>query len=86
MHQRLVSLLILAAAPVLPVMARAGHRAWPKAGSETALSWAHRERLILVQQGRRKGSGRGDHDPARDAVNAGKILPLQQILQQTKGR
>ncbi|NQV58965.1 MAG: PepSY domain-containing protein [Alphaproteobacteria bacterium] len=40
----------------------------------------HRGGLIFVQQGRR------DHDRARDAVNAGKTLPLQQILQRISGR
>ena len=37
--------------------------------------WVHRHGLLLVKQDR--GS---DHDRARDAVSAGDVLPLQQIL------
>jgi len=43
---------------------------------------------MLVPQGRGTGKYRGgrDHDRARDAVSAGNVLPLQQILRQIEGR
>ncbi|MBV38619.1 MAG: hypothetical protein CMM23_08195 [Rhodospirillaceae bacterium] len=37
--------------------------------------WVHRHSLLLAKQNRDS-----DHDRARDAVSAGDVLPLQQIL------
>ena len=85
MFQRLFNIVILAAALIPLASARADHRtlptlAWPFEWLERPTAWDQQGRAILVQQGRR------DHDRARDAVSAGKILPLQQILQRIRGR
>lgn len=89
MVQRIFSILIVAAVLSLPVQAAAGHRdrpawarsgqAWADAVARYAAPWARPGKLFLVQRGR-------DHDRARDAVSAGNVLPLQQILQQIRGR
>ncbi len=93
MLQRLFSIAILAAAITvlaLPMPASADHRArppqiwstlaWPFEWLERPVPRAHQGRRILIQQGRR------DHDRARAAVSAGRILPLQQILRRIRGR
>lgn len=84
----------LTAALALPAAAPAKPRPW--APSVTwAVPWAGQAELRLAQQERHKSKARkrqkrsrdhdgdhdSDHDRARDAVSAGKALPLQQILQ-----
>ncbi|MBC8240524.1 MAG: hypothetical protein H8E30_08600 [Alphaproteobacteria bacterium] len=102
MVQPILSILMLIAVLVLPTMGRADHgarpaqtwptliwpvQAWPGGGSKNVAPWAQGP-AMLVPQARRAGKYRGgrDHDRARDAVSAGKVLPLQQILRQIGGR
>ena len=74
-------LLLLAAALALPPTARAKQPVWGTK-AEQALPQVQRGGLILAQQGRQ----RRDHDRARDAVGAGNVMPLQQILRRLQGQ
>ena len=82
MVRGILSILLFATALALPVAGQAKYlplAPWV----EHAVPRLHQHGLLLlVKQDRRKSRERdSDHNRARDAVSAGDVLPLQQIMQ-----
>lgn len=90
MVRAILSIVILAAVMALPAASQAKHRLWSPKAAQTA-PWAGDDRLMLVQQRRQNVQSRhrapeSDQNRARDAVGAGDVLPLQQIMRRVGRR
>ena len=68
---------VLATALALPLSARASLRSAPS--PELAPSVQENDNVLVAQRDRRKRKRR-DHDRARDAVGAGDVMPLREIM------
>ena len=71
-------MLLLTATLAAPTAAWAKQRPWPPSLAQAA-PWIHNHGLLLAKQDRRKGRD-SEQNRARDAVSAGNVLPLQQIM------
>jgi uncharacterized membrane protein YkoI len=88
MVQRCLSILVLITVLALPGLARASHAVagpgvWRGERAEQVVPRVAAGKWQLAQSKRNKQrkKNRRDHDRARDAVSAGDVLPLRQIMQ-----